>query len=188
MGSGHEPEEEGWDAARPVAAGTQRHAGGRGWASIPFSGGLRAAVPGAILRSLACVRCAEPSAVCTACLTCLLLHHLGGVTGQRRPRQEPCSLVRHQELSPQLTVSLEVKRWAGLSGPVAVSLFISPGQKEGERVSSPVCLQGGHGGQMWEGTGGSFLLPPQRLVVQTGMIEPTFDNSFGPCPQGLWDR
>lgn len=86
------------------------------------------------------------------------------------------------------SVSLEVKRWAGLSGPVAVSLFISPGQKEGERVSSPVCLQGGHGGQMWEGTGGSFLLPPQRLVVQTGMIEPTFDNSFGPCPQGLWDR
>ena len=86
------------------------------------------------------------------------------------------------------SVSLEVKRWAGLSGPVAVSLFISPGQKEGERVSSPVCLQGGHGGQMWEGTGGSFLLPPQRLVLQTGMIEPTFDNSFGPCPQGLWDR
>lgn len=48
---------------------------------------------------------------------------------------------------------------------------------------------------MW-GPGGTGGLPhfaasccrPRSLVVQTGMIEPTFDNSFGPCPQWLWDR
>lgn len=78
------------------------------WLLVPRGtrgGGASAGVPGAGLRSLACVRCAEPSAVRTACLTCLLLHHSGGITGQRRPRQEPCGLVRHQELSPPLTLS-----------------------------------------------------------------------------------
>ena len=34
----------------------------------------------------------------------------------------------------------------------------------------------------------SLLLPPLKAGGQTGMIEPTFDNSFGPCPQWLWDR
>ena len=43
------------------------------------------------------------------------------------------------------SVSLDVKRWVGLSGPMTVSLFIFPGQKEGEKVSSPECLQGGRG-------------------------------------------
>lgn len=47
---------------------------------------------------------------------------------------------------------------------------------------------------MWGpgGTGGlphgcSLLLPPPKAGGQTGMIEPTFDNSFGPCSQWLWD-
>lgn len=55
-------------------------------------GGASAGVPGAVLRSLACVMCAEPSAVCTACLTCLLLHHSGGITGREGPVRSPAVL------------------------------------------------------------------------------------------------
>lgn len=75
------------------------------WASlVPSRGGLRAAalaVPGALSKVLGVCQGDQVESI-TYCLslTCLLLHHLGVIT-----EQEPCSLVRHQEFSPQLSLS-----------------------------------------------------------------------------------
>lgn len=110
MGGGHALEEVGWAAGHPVTAGTRSHPVARAWASlVPSRGGLRAAalaVPGALSKVLGVCQVDQVESV-TYCLslTCSLLHHLGVITGQRRPRQEPCSLVRHQVFSPQLSLS-----------------------------------------------------------------------------------
>lgn len=72
--------------------------------------------------------------------------YLGSVTGKRRrlsgvPQPRPVP-----RMSPQLCRP-RGRGWAGPSGPQAVRVFISPCQKERRVAPSPLCWQGGHGGQ-----------------------------------------
>lgn len=72
--------------------------------------------------------------------------YLGSVTGKRRrlsgvPQPRPVP-----RMSPQLCRP-RGRGWAGPSGPQAVRVFVSPCQKEQKVAPSPLCWQGGHGGQ-----------------------------------------
>ena len=120
----------------------------------------------------------------------MLLHHLGVITAKKAMSGALQSCQTPGVFPSAQSVGLEVKRWAGLSGPVAVSFFVLLVRRKGRGFPAQcVCREdmegrcGDLGGQGTSLTAAS----PLKAGGQTEMIEPTFDNSFGPCPQWLWD-